>query len=636
MSYIKKTRTISVAMAIYNCAPTLREAIDSIVNQTYKDWELILCDDCSTDNTLDIAKEYETKYDNILVLKNERNIGLPASLNHCIEYAQGAFIARMDGDDISLPERFEKEIAVLESHPEYAIVSCAMINFDENGDWGIQRKPEHPVKTDFVFDSPVCHAPCIMRKDALADVGNYTVRKDLRRGQDYYLWHKFYCKGYQAYNIQEPYYKMRDDKNAVARRKLKSRIHGLKIQLEVTRNLKLPIWYYPFALRGILVGLLPDFMYERLHQKKIKAANRRMGDGNSITVTRVHSRAEDSQEMISIIVPVYNTSAYLTRCLDSLLAQTYPNIELICVNDGSTDNSLEILKYYSSRHSNLKVFDRDNEGVSSSRNFGISKSSGKWIMFVDSDDWLEHDAVKQAYNAGQIAHADIISFDYICEYSKGHEYRYHGSNDAIYRGADFFLRILGPIATQLNEPHKLESMSCAKLYRKEVLDGCTFIDLKRIGTSEDTLFNLMIAKKNVTALYLHYAGYHYRKTNQQATTQTYKLNLIEKWDALYEIIDNLVDTPVEREAFANRVACSLIGSGINEMKGNASICEKRAWVKNTLNKERYRHAFSGLNLKYISSLKWKLFFYSAKHRNYTIVTFLLWTMNKILTIKKGK
>lgn len=122
MSYVKKYRRISVAMAIYNCASTLSQAIDSIISQSYSDWELILCDDCSTDETLRIARDYESAHDNILVIENKRNLGLPASLNHCIEYAQGDFIARMDGDDISLPQRFEVEMKVFEDHPEYAIV----------------------------------------------------------------------------------------------------------------------------------------------------------------------------------------------------------------------------------------------------------------------------------------------------------------------------------------------------------------------------------------------------------------------------------------------------------------------------------------------------------------------------------
>ncbi len=277
MSYIKKYRKVSVAMAIYNCASTLREAIDSIISQSYKDWELILCDDCSTDETLSIAKRYEKRYDNILVIENKCNLGLPASLNRCVEYAQGDFIARMDGDDISLPERFEVEMAILNSHPEYALVSCAMINFDENGDWGIQRKPEKPTKLDFIADSPFCHAPCIMRKEALVDVGYYTVREDLRRGQDYYLWHKFYCKGYKGYNLQKAYYKMRDDKEAAARRgygmsylkRIKRSMTSYKVRKEIFRNLNIPLKYKLYTLRPVFVAFLPYVIYSLLHKRNI-------------------------------------------------------------------------------------------------------------------------------------------------------------------------------------------------------------------------------------------------------------------------------------------------------------------------------------------------------------------------------
>lgn len=105
-------------MGIYNCAPTLSEAIDSIVNQTYDNWELIMCDDGSTDDTYRIAESYRQKYpDKVKLIRNRHNSGLNITLNHCLEYAKGEYIARMDGDDISLPQRFEKEFNFLETHP---------------------------------------------------------------------------------------------------------------------------------------------------------------------------------------------------------------------------------------------------------------------------------------------------------------------------------------------------------------------------------------------------------------------------------------------------------------------------------------------------------------------------------------
>lgn len=273
MSFLVRPRRVSVAMGIYNCADTLSESIESLLSQTFTDWELVMCDDASTDNTFNIASEYSAKYDNIKLIRNEHNLGLAATLNRCIEHADPAceFIARQDGDDLSVSDRFATEVEFLDTHPEYAFVSTAMECFDLNGSWGVQRKPEKPSASDFARTSPFCHAPVMMRRNELALVGNYTVNKYLRRGQDYYLWHKFYRAGYKGYNIQKPYYCMRDDRNATLRRRLIDRVYGAKIHLEVMHNLGLPIWNYPRALKGILVGLLPKSIYERLHRNSIKA-----------------------------------------------------------------------------------------------------------------------------------------------------------------------------------------------------------------------------------------------------------------------------------------------------------------------------------------------------------------------------
>lgn len=125
-----KTKKISVIMGIYNCASTLDEAINSIINQTYENWELIMCDDGSKDDTYQKALSYKEKYgDKFIVLKNKNNEGLNYTLNRCLEVATGEYVARMDGDDISLETRFEKEIDYLETHPEIAIVSTPMIFF---------------------------------------------------------------------------------------------------------------------------------------------------------------------------------------------------------------------------------------------------------------------------------------------------------------------------------------------------------------------------------------------------------------------------------------------------------------------------------------------------------------------------
>lgn len=262
-------KKISVIMGIYNCSITLSEAIDSILEQTYSNWELIMCDDGSSDNTLDVAQEYLEKYpEKIILLRNSKNMGLNKTLNKCLKYATGDYIARMDGDDISLPARFENEVRILDEHPEFAIVSSPMIYFNESGDWGKGNSEEYPVNETFVSGTPFCHAPCMVRKEAYEAVGGYSTSPMTLRAEDYNLWFRMYAEGYKGYNLQEPYYKMRDDMNAYSRRKFKYCINEAYVRLTGYKMLKLSPKYYVYALRPIIVGLLPKCIYMKLHHKK--------------------------------------------------------------------------------------------------------------------------------------------------------------------------------------------------------------------------------------------------------------------------------------------------------------------------------------------------------------------------------
>lgn len=263
------TNKISILMGIYNCANTLPEAIDSVLSQTYSNWELILCDDGSADNTYQVADAYQKRYpDQIILLKNDVNKGLNYTLNHCLDAATGAYIARMDGDDISLPERFEKEAAFLDANPQFDIVSTPMIYFDENGDWGRGTAVEYPKAKDFIPGTPFCHAPCMVRAKAIRAVGGYSTEKRTLRAEDYDLWFRMYANGSIGYNLSEPYYKMRDDQNAYHRRKYRYCLNEARVRARGYRMLKLPVRSYLYALRPLLVGVLPKPIYLFLHKKR--------------------------------------------------------------------------------------------------------------------------------------------------------------------------------------------------------------------------------------------------------------------------------------------------------------------------------------------------------------------------------
>lgn len=262
-----KDYRVSVLMGIYNCAPTLQEALDSLYAQTYQGFKIILCDDGSKDDTLKIAEENAKKHENVIVIKNEHNMGLNYTLNHCLEYADTEFCARMDGDDTCHPTRFEKEIKFLDEHPEYAIVSTTMHHFDEMGIFRTGMASGEPKLSDYPKGVPFNHAPCMIRTSAYKTVGGYSVSGKLLRQEDYHLWLKMYEKGFRGYMLNEPLYNMRDDRNAYARRNWISRRNEAYVKYLACKMLHLPFWYYMYCLKPIILYIMPQWLYKRLHNR---------------------------------------------------------------------------------------------------------------------------------------------------------------------------------------------------------------------------------------------------------------------------------------------------------------------------------------------------------------------------------
>lgn len=257
-------------MGIYNCAETLAESLDSLLAQTFTDWELVMCDDDSGDDTHKIAEAYQKAHpDKIRLIKNKRNIGLNRTLNRCLELADGEYIARQDGDDISFPERFEKEVQALDANPEISIVSTAMTYFDENGTWGQSRPNDFPQSNDFIFGTPFCHAPAMVRREAYLAVGGYAVDDKLLRVEDYDLWTRMYANGFRGMNIPEPLYAMRDDRNAYSRRKFKYRLNEFYARINAAKLLKLSPYAYLYAFRPLIIGFMPGWIYLALHKKRL-------------------------------------------------------------------------------------------------------------------------------------------------------------------------------------------------------------------------------------------------------------------------------------------------------------------------------------------------------------------------------
>lgn len=259
---------VSVIMGIYNCASTLEEAVASIRAQDYEDWELIMCDDGSSDDTYAVAARLAVEEPRIILLRNEKNCGLNKTLNHCLSAATGKYVARMDGDDTCSPDRFDKQVAFLRSQTDYQIVSSGMSMFDDSGVWGQAKPMEFPQPSDVVKGSPICHAPVMMYKYCMDTVGGYTEDKRMIRVEDVNLWIKLYEAGYRCYNIQEPLYQMRNDAAAFNRRKYRYRVNETYVRLLGCKVLKSGFACYLYAFKPMVVGLVPAKLRQLIRKRQ--------------------------------------------------------------------------------------------------------------------------------------------------------------------------------------------------------------------------------------------------------------------------------------------------------------------------------------------------------------------------------
>ena len=193
---------------------------------------------------------------------------------------------------------------------------------------------------------------------------------------------------------------------------------------------------------------------------------------------------------ITVIVPVYNTEPYLRRCIESIINQTFHNIEIILVDDGSTDASAEILSDYASRDNRITVIQQENQGLSAARNTGMRSAEGEYIMFVDSDDWIDANTCEKALRAAKTFSADIVIWTYIREYSSHSiiaeqfsmkEFTWSGNEKN-----DVFCELMGPHGTKITHPERIDNQSVVwnKLYKKDKTIREEFVDTKWGGRED--------------------------------------------------------------------------------------------------------------------------------------------------------
>ena len=238
------------------------------------------------------------------------------------------------------------------------------------------------------------------------------------------------------------------------------------------------------------------------------------------------------KELISVIVPVYNTEKYINRCIDSIIKQTYNNIEIILVDDGSTDESLKICREYANKDNRIKVLHQENSGVSSARNQGINIMKGEYFICIDSDDWIEPNMIENLHNDIKKYNADIS----ICNFYINTESGEQNIKNELKKEELILTDIKEMYENLFNEKmfggylwNKLIKTSIVKNDKEKILFN------EKIAIEEDVLFLIDVLKKcNKICYSSSEVLYHYFQRNSSAVRFNYKLKDLTKIEVLEE------------------------------------------------------------------------------------------------------
>jgi glycosyltransferase involved in cell wall biosynthesis len=268
---LQSAPTVSVSMCVYNEAAWVAQAINSILDQTFTDFELLITDDGSVDGTRHILSTYEDEDPRVHIIMHDTREGLAGSLNEQISLAKGKYLARMDGDDVARSDRLAIQVAYLDAHPRVGILGSFCQEIDSEGRpvciWS-RPTENHALQKALLRYNPFIHSTIMLRQEIFDKTGPYSCK--YRYAQDYELWLRA-ARKFELANIPEPLIDLRVEWGKLARKNREARRCELRILYRHIKTGAYPMWYYAFLCRPLLWGLLPTGW-----MMKLKSLQRRM------------------------------------------------------------------------------------------------------------------------------------------------------------------------------------------------------------------------------------------------------------------------------------------------------------------------------------------------------------------------
>lgn len=257
---------VSVIIACHNGEKYIGGCLESLKKSTHSNYEIIICDDASTDDSYEILLRYSKEDDRIKILKNDTNMYAAYSRNKCLDECKGDYIMIQDIDDFSAEDRMEKLIDAIKSY-NVDFASSAVYCFESEPDEYnsiIYPKKLRPSKYDFLWNLPFHHPATMFTKSCLISVGGYRVSQETRRGQDYDMFMRMYSKGFKGINIPEPLYYFRVDRSNILRRSWSARKDEMKIRIYGFKSLGLMPLGYIFVIKPIFAHIVQRIKYRKM------------------------------------------------------------------------------------------------------------------------------------------------------------------------------------------------------------------------------------------------------------------------------------------------------------------------------------------------------------------------------------
>ncbi len=542
---------ISIVIPIYNAEKYLEECLNSIKNQTYKNFEVIMVNDGSKDESETICKRF-LEYDARFRYFTKENGGVSSARNLGLDNVKGDFITFIDSDDWIAENHLELLINSIKKTNSDIVVSCYK-EFDNNIDtyytivYTKQEKNllnfEKMNRDDFLTIFPklmslnVCFNNAVAKLFRKELVNNLRFDTSIKYGEDLDFYFSLYLNVESISYVDELTYVYR--------------IHGDSTTSNFNQEYaKQELSIFKKMFKKIQEIGLPTIHYFNKFQKLLKARvnyikNKVLLNEHLDFLKNIEGTVTYPNTLISVVIPIYNVSPYLRLCLESIENQTYPYFEVLLVNDGSRDNSEDICQEFINKDKRFRYFEQENLGLSAARNTGILNSKGEFITFIEGDDFVVPNYLAELYQSALKNDSEIV----IGSYKKFNE------NDN-----NYYIHVFDYKEEHFNQNELIQKRgiefetSWGILFHKRLFEMILFPVGKSIG---DCFTNFKLFMESCKASYIHKDFYIHRIRKGSLSALLTEKYFTDIFEALLERIATLallgIDISEEKRTLIDRL-----------------------------------------------------------------------------------